>query len=299
MWFREQIGAGTAPVVDTWWQSETGAAMIAPLPGSSTLKPGSATRATPGISAKVVDEDGREVPRGAGGRLVVDRPWPGMARTVWGDPQRYLDSYWRTYAGAGADGQGYFVAGDGASADADGDIWLLGRLDDVVNVSGHRLSTIEIESALVAHPGVGEAGVAGVHDPVTGQAVTAFVIPSRAPAAPGDTAGWRAASAAVQEELRAHVATAIGPVAKPRWIVLVPDLPRTRSGKIMRRLLAQVHDRAPLGDATSLQNAHVLDQIHHLLHGDASVPVPQPEPSVQPDRQAQQDRQAQPKELSR
>ena len=205
-----------------------------------------------------------------------------MARTIWRDPQRYLDAYWRTYAGAGADGQGYFLAGDGASYDADGDIWLLGRLDDVINVSGHRLSTIEVESALVAHPGVGEAGVAGVDDPVTGQAITAFVIPSRAPAALDDTAAWRAASAAVQEELRAHVATAIGPVAKPRRVVLVPDLPKTRSGKIMRRLLAQVHDRTTLGDVTSLQNAHVLDQIHHLLHGDADVPVPQPDRTTQP-----------------
>ncbi|ACZ21859.1 acetyl-coenzyme A synthetase [Sanguibacter keddieii DSM 10542] len=291
VWFREQLGAGTAPVVDTWWQSETGATMIAPLPGSSTLKPGSATRPSPGLSVKVVDEAGAEVPYGSGGRLVVDRPWPGMARTIWRDPQRYLDAYWRTYAGAGADGQGYFLAGDGASYDADGDIWLLGRLDDVINVSGHRLSTIEIESALVAHPGVGEAGVAGVDDPVTGQAITAFVIPSRAPAALDDTAAWRAASAAVQDELRAHVATAIGPVAKPRRVVLVPDLPKTRSGKIMRRLLAQVHDRTTLGDVTSLQNAHVLDQIHHLLHGEENVPVPQPDLAQQtePAQQEQHD----------
>lgn len=276
VWFRDQFGAGTTPVVDTWWQSETGATMVAPLPGSSTLKPGSATRPMPGISVKVVDGSGVEVPYGSGGYLVADRPWPGMARTIWRDPQRYLDAYWRTFAGCGADGQGYFLAGDGAAYDADGDIWLLGRLDDVINVSGHRLSTIEIESALVAHPAVGEAGVAGVDDPLTGQAIMAFVIPARAPAPTHDRLAWRAAADGLRDELRAHVATAIGPVAKPREIIVVPDLPKTRSGKIMRRLLAQLHQGSALGDVTSLQNPWAVDQIHHLLHGVSSTPAPLP-----------------------
>lgn len=270
VWFREQLGAGRAPVVDTWWQSETGAAVIAPLPGSTTLKPGSATRPLPGLSARVVDGTGAEVPRGSGGYLVIDRPWPGMARTVWGDPQRYLDAYWRTFAGCGADGQGYFLAGDGASWDADGDIWLLGRVDDVVNVSGHRLSTIEVESALVAHPAVGEAGVAGVADPVTGQAVAAFVVPARPPGPVDDLAAWRAAGAALRDELRAHVGRAIGPVARPRHVVLVPEVPKTRSGKILRRLLAELHDGLPLGDRTSLQNPWAVDQVAALLAAPAA-----------------------------
>ena len=260
VWFREQFGAGSAPVVDTWWQSETGAAVIAPLPGSSTLKPGSATRPLPGLSAKVVDAEGAEVPRGSGGYLVIDRPFPGMARTVWGDPERYRDAYWRTFAD-----QGYFLAGDGASWDADGDIWLLGRVDDVVNVSGHRLSTIEIESALVAHPAVGEAGVAGVDDPVTGQAVAAFVVPSVAPGAPEDLAAWQHATAELRERLRTHVAQQIGPVAKPRHLFLVPEVPKTRSGKILRRLLADLHDGRPLGDRTSLQNPWAVSQVADLL----------------------------------
>ncbi len=281
VWFHEQIGGGRAPIVDTWWQSETGAAMIAPLPGSTTLKPGSATRPLPGISAKVVDDQGEPVPFGSGGYLVVDRPWPGMARTVWGDDRRYLDAYWRRFAGKGEDGQGYFLAGDGASWDADGDIWLLGRIDDVVNVSGHRLSTIEIESALVAHAAVGEAGVAGVRDAVTGQAVAAFVIPTQAPArrADGslDTDAWHAATAALRDELRSHVGRAIGPVTKPREVLLVPDLPKTRSGKIMRRLLAQLHDGDPLGDVTSLQNPWAVDDIAALL---ASRPIARPSGSA-------------------
>jgi acetyl-CoA synthetase len=250
VWFRRTFGRDELPIVDTWWQSETGAAMIVPLPGVTTLKPGSASVALPGINAAVVDENGDEVDAGRSGTLVVRRPWPGMARTVWGNPQRYRDSYWSAHAGRGEYG-GYYVAGDGATRDADGYIWILGRLDDVVNVSGHRLSTIEIESALVADPSVGEAGTAGVADAVTGQALVAFVMPS------GN--GEVTASA-----LRDRVAREIGPVAKPRHIVPVPDLPKTRSGKILRRLLAQLweaeQDRragrepAALGDTTSLQN---------------------------------------------
>ncbi|MEV4738335.1 MULTISPECIES: acetate--CoA ligase [unclassified Microbacterium] len=261
VWFRRNFGRDEVPVIDTWWQSETGAAMIAPLPGVTTITPGSASVPLPGIDAAVVDENGGEVVPGRSGTLVVRRPWPGMARTVWGDPQRYRDAYWATYAGHGEWG-GYYVAGDGATRDADGSIRILGRLDDVVNVSGHRLSTIEIESALVAHDTVGEAGTAGVADPVTGQAVVAFV-----------TGSGRAevSSAALRDE----VARAIGPVAKPRHIVVVEDLPKTRSGKIMRRLLAQLweaeHDRragrpvAPLGDTTSLQNPWAVDDIAAVL----------------------------------
>ncbi|KGM13731.1 acetate--CoA ligase [Cellulomonas bogoriensis] len=259
-WFHAQVGGGRAPIVDTWWQSETGAAMIAPLPGVTTLKPGSATRPLPGISAKVVHEDGTEVGRGEGGLLVVDRTWPGMARTIWGDPERYRDSYWSRFAA-----QGYFFAGDGARYDDDGDIWLLGRVDDVINVSGHRLSTIEIESALVTHPDVGEAGVAGVTDPTTGQAIAAFVIPTRAPADPDDAAAWAAHSAAVAQTLRSHVAKEIGPVAKPRDVLVVPDLPKTRSGKIMRRLLADLVADGTLGDVTSLQDEAALHRIRAVL----------------------------------
>ncbi|MFK3678823.1 acetate--CoA ligase [Microbacterium sp. NPDC090218] len=261
VWFRRNFGRDELPVIDTWWQSETGAAMIAPLPGVTALKPGSASVPLPGIDVAVVDERGDEVLPGRSGTLVVRRPWPGMARTVWGDPNRYRDAYWAAYAGHGEHG-GYYVAGDGATRDTDGYIWILGRLDDVVNVSGHRLSTIEIESALVAHDTVGEAGSAGVSDPVTGQAVVAFVTPSgRAEVAPSD--------------LRAQVAQAIGPVAKPKHIVVVPDLPKTRSGKIMRRLLAQLweaeqdrragRDPQPLGDTTSLQNPWAVDDIADVL----------------------------------
>ncbi|WP_144796661.1 acetate--CoA ligase [Microbacterium paludicola] len=261
VWFRRTFGRDELPIIDTWWQSETGAAMIVPLPGVTTLKPGSASVALPGIDVAVVDENGDEVRAGQSGTLVVRRPWPGMARTVWGNPQRYRDSYWSTYAGHGEFG-GYYVAGDGATRDEDGHIWILGRLDDVVNVSGHRLSTIEIESALVADPSVGEAGTAGVADPLTGQAVVAFVIPS------GN--GEVTASA-----LRDRVAREIGPVAKPHHIILVPDLPKTRSGKIMRRLLAQLweaeQDRRagrtpqPLGDITSLQNPDAVAAIATAL----------------------------------
>ena len=262
IWFRRTFGRDTLPIIDTWWQSETGAAMLAPLPGLTTLKPGSATHPFPGIDMAVVDEHGADLPAGVAGTLVARRPWPGMARTVWGNPERYRDSYWRTYAGKGEFG-GFYVAGDSATVDDDGNFWILGRLDDVVNVSGHRLSTIEIESALVADPAVREAGVAGVDDPLTGHAVLAFVIPcDPAPVSGSQPSGAQDAGSEVR--LRARVTEAIGPIAKPRHVIDVPDLPRTRSGKIMRRLLAQlVHaerDRragrepAPLGDVTSLQN---------------------------------------------
>lgn len=251
VWFRRNFGRDETPVVDTWWQSETGAAMIAPLPGVTTLKPGSATVALPGIDVAVVDDDGEPVAPGRSGTLVVRRPWPGMARTVWGNPERYRDSYWAPFAGHGEHGA-YYVAGDGATVDADGCVWILGRLDDVVNVSGHRLSTIEIESSLVSHPAVGEAGVTGVADPLTGQAVAAFVVDG-------------AAGGAEHEELRARVTRDIGPIAKPRIIVRVPELPKTRSGKILRRLLAQLWQGDTLGDTTSLQNPWAVDQVREAV----------------------------------
>ena len=251
VWFRRNFGRDETPVVDTWWQSETGAAMIVPLPGVTTLKPGSATVALPGIDMAVVDEHGEPVQPGRSGTLVARRPWPGMARTVWGNPERYRDSYWAPFAGHGEHGA-YYVAGDGATVDKDGYVWILGRLDDVVNVSGHRLSTIEIESSLVAHRAVGEAGVAGVHDPLTGQAVAAFVV--------AGSAGSPDAGA-----LRAQVTRDIGPIAKPKIIVEVPELPKTRSGKIMRRLLAQIWQGDTLGDTTSLQNPWAVDGVREAV----------------------------------
>ena len=268
-WFHRNLGAGTAPIVDTWWQSETGATVVAPLPGVSTLKPGSATRASPGTSVRIVDQSGDDVGPGEHGFLVIDRPWPAMARTIWGDPERYRDAYWARFAD-----QGYFFAGDGARYDADGDIWLLGRVDEVINVSGHRLSTIEIESALVAHPAVAEAGVTAIPDPITGHAIAAFVVPTLPPGRTDDVASWddddlatwRAEAVRLRETLRAHVAVQIGPIAKPRVVVVVPDVPKTRSGKILRRLLADLVAHAPLGDTTSLQNPWAIDQIDAILH---------------------------------
>jgi acetyl-CoA synthetase len=255
IWLRRHLGGGTAPVIDTWWQSETGAALIAPLPGVSVLKPGSATRPLPGLTVRVVDEFGDEVPAGAGGLLVVDGTWPAMARTLWRDPQRFLTAYWARFAD-----RGYFVSGDGARRDADGDVFVLGRIDEVINVSGHRLSTIEIESALVAHPAVGEAAVTGVHDALTGEAITAFVIPSGA-ADPG-----------IEASLRAHVAAIIGPIARPKRVHVVQDLPKTRSGKILRRLLRDLAEGRPLGDTTSLQDPDGPARIAALLAADPGKP---------------------------
>jgi acetyl-CoA synthetase len=260
VWFHENIGGGRAPIVDTWWQSETGAAVMAPLPGVSTLKPGSALGALPGLRTLVVDDDGTEVAHGSGGYLVIDGTWPGMARTVWGNPERFRDSYWARFAD-----RGYFFSGDGAKYDADGDIWLLGRVDDVINVSGHRLSTIEIESALVAHPLVGEAGVVGVSDATTGEAIAAFVIPAVAPDNADDVDAWLALRDELAPLLRARITHDIGPVAKPRDIFIVPDLPKTRSGKIMRRLLGDVVDGRALGDTTSLQDETVPERILRIV----------------------------------
>ncbi len=253
-WFREHLGAGTAPVVDTWWQSETGATILSPRPTDPSFKPGCATRALPGVSTRIVDDAGHPVPVGEQGLIVVDRTGPAMARTVWGDPQRYLDSYWRKFAA-----QGWFLAGDGARYDDDGDTWILGRVDDVLNVSGHRLSTIEIESALVAHPWVVEAGVCPVADPRTGHAIAAFVVLS-----PSVGTG-PAVGEDVGRVLRDHVAAVIGPIAKPAAVVVVDDVPKTRSGKIMRRLLTQLFENTALGDTTSLQNEGCVPGIAAVL----------------------------------
>jgi acetyl-CoA synthetase len=243
-WYRDVIGGGCTPVVDTWWQTETGMIMITPLPGITTTKPGSATKPFPGVDAAVYDEAGNEVGPGGGGYLVLRRPWPAMLRGIHGDPERYLQTYWSRYPDA-------YFAGDGARIDEDGDFWLLGRVDDVMNVSGHRISTIEIESALVSHPSVAEAAVCGRSDSMTGQAIVAYVT----------LRGGEEGSLARLDELRDHVADTIGPIAKPANIVFTPELPKTRSGKIMRRLLRDVAENRPLGDTTTLADPSVVDEI--------------------------------------
>jgi acetyl-CoA synthetase len=244
MWYHEHIGGGRCPVVDTWWQTETGMIMITPLPGVTTLKPGSATKPFPGVEAAVYSESGEEVGPGGGGYLVLKRPWPAMLRGIYGDDQRYRETYWSKY------GDVYF-AGDGARIDEDGDFWLLGRVDDVMNVSGHRISTIEVESALVDHLEVAEAAVAARNDAQTGQAIVAFVT----------LKGGREGSVAKLEELRNHVAEKIGPIAKPANIVFTGELPKTRSGKIMRRLLRDVAENRPLGDTTTLADPAVVEEL--------------------------------------
>ena len=250
IWYRHHIGSDRCPVVDTWWQTETGAQMISPLPGVSVCKPGSALRPLPGIGADVVDDTGKPVPDGSGGYLVLTEPWPAMLRTIWGDEQRYLDTYWSRFPGV-------YFAGDGAKKDEDGDIWLLGRVDDVMNVSGHRISTTEVESALVSHPFVAEAAVVGATDPTTGQGVVAFVI-LRGEAGQPEPEELAA-------ELRGHVAKEIGPIARPRQILVVAELPKTRSGKIMRRLLRDVAEQRRLGDVTTLTDSSVMDDIRDRL----------------------------------
>ncbi|MDQ1582717.1 MAG: acetyl-CoA synthetase [Microbacteriaceae bacterium] len=252
MWYREVIGGNTTPIVDTWWQTETGAIMISALPGITATKPGSAQVALPGISIDVLDEAGSHVGYGNGGLLVVTEPWPSMLRGIWGDPQRFQETYWDKF------GDKYF-AGDGARLDEDGDIWLLGRVDDVMNVSGHRLSTAEIESALVAHPLTAEAAVVGAADETTGQAVVAFVIikESQSDAASRDD---------VASILRAHVAEQIGAIARPRQVFVVNELPKTRSGKIMRRLLQDIAEGREIGDTTTLADASVMQIIQDKLN---------------------------------
>jgi acetyl-CoA synthetase len=250
IWYRRVIGGDRVPVVDTWWQTETGAIMISPLPGVTSTKPGSATRPLPGIGAEVVDNDGTPVPNGSGGLLVLTEPWPAMLRGIWGDPDRYRSTYWARFAE-----QGLYFAGDGAKKDDDGDLWLLGRVDDVMLISGHNISTTEVESALVSHPAVAEAAVVGASDPTTGQGIVAFVI-LRSGAAEGD---------GLAAQLREHVAHEIGPIAKPRQILVVPELPKTRSGKIMRRLLRDVAENRELGDVTTLTDSAVMNLISEKL----------------------------------
>jgi acetyl-CoA synthetase len=252
IWYHENVGGGRCPIVDTWWQTETGMILITPLPGITTTKPGSATRPFPGIDAAVYNEMGEEVTHG-GGYLVLRKPWPAMLRGIYGDDARYRETYWSKY------GDVYF-AGDGARIDSDGDFWLLGRVDDVMNVSGHRISTIEVESALVDHHDVAEAAVAARADAVTGQAIVAFVT----------LKGGAEASVAKLEELRAHVAEKIGPIAKPANILFTPELPKTRSGKIMRRLLRDVAENRPLGDTTTLADPAVVAELQHRAVAEAA-----------------------------
>ncbi len=245
IWYRSHIGHDRTPVVDTWWQTETGSLMISALPGVTSGKPGAAMRALPGISVDVVDESGNSVSNGTGGYLVINEPWPSMLRNIWGDSERYRQTYWSRFPGR-------YFAGDGAKRDLDGDLWLLGRVDDVMNISGHRLSTTEIESALVSHEKVAEAAVVGASDPVTGQAIVAFVI-LRSEAGDGGEK--------IVRELRDHVISEIGKIAQPRQIMIVSELPKTRSGKIMRRLLQDIAEDRPTGDVTTLADTSVMDNI--------------------------------------
>ncbi len=245
LWYHRNIGGGRCPVVDTWWQTETGMILITPLPGVTTLRPGSATRPFPGVGAKVVDAAGQDVPDGAGGGyLVLTRPWPSMLRGIYKDPERFQNTYWSRFPG-------YYFAGDGCKVDADGYFWLLGRVDDVMKVSGHRISTIEVESSLVDHPSVAEAAVVGRSDPITGEAIFAFVI-LKTSAEPSD---------ALAAQLREHVATKIGAIARPKMVMFTPELPKTRSGKIMRRLLRDIAENRPLGDVTTLADSGIVDTI--------------------------------------
>jgi acetyl-CoA synthetase len=255
IWYRTHIGGERCPIVDTWWQTETGGIMITPLPGVTATKPGAAMTPFPGISADIIDNDGRSVGNDEGGYLVITEPWPGMLRGIYGDDERYRETYWSRF-------EGRYFAGDGAKRDGDGDLWLLGRVDDVMNISGHRISTTEVEHALVSHPAVAEAAVVGANDATTGQAIVAFVTVKGASAVEGEK------GEALVKELRDHVAREIGPIAKPRQIMLTPELPKTRSGKIMRRLLRDVADDRPLGDVTTLLDPTVVNAIKdHMGEG--------------------------------
>ena len=257
MWYREVIGGNRCPIVDTWWQTETGAIMISPFPGVTATKPGSAMGAIPGISAAVIDDNANVVGNGGGGYLALTEPWPSMLRGIWGEPERYKETYWSRY-----DEAGYYFAGDGAKLDDDGAIWLLGRVDDVMNVSGHRISTTEVESALVSHVAVAEAAVVGANDAMTGQAIAAFVIlRGGIPNVGGEE---------LIQELRNHVAKEIGPIAKPKQILVVAELPKTRSGKIMRRLLRDVAENRAVGDSTTLADPNVMKLIQAGLNAGSS-----------------------------
>jgi acetyl-CoA synthetase len=253
MWYREVIGGNNCPIVDTWWQTETGAIMISPLPGVTACKPGSAMRPLPGIGAEIFDEEAFAVGNGHGGYLVLTEPWPAMLRGIWGDEERFRETYWSRFTGK-------YFAGDGAKWDEDGAIWLLGRVDDVMNISGHRISTTEVESALVSHPAIAEAAVVGASDATTGQGIVAFVI-LRSGSEDGE---------GLVKQLRDHVAKEIGPIAKPRQIMVVAELPKTRSGKIMRRLLRDVAEDRPIGDVTTLADTSVMNVISSKIAGGAS-----------------------------
>jgi acetyl-CoA synthetase len=244
IWYRENVGLGKTPIVDTWWQTETGMILITPLPGITTLKPGSATKPFPTIDPAIFDEQGNEVPPGQGGYLVLRKPWPAMLRGIYGDPKRYEETYWGRFKDI------YFV-GDGARKDADGDYWLMGRIDDVMNISAHRISTTEVESALVDHPSVAQAAVCARNDPQTGQAIVAFVT----------LKGGQEGSVELLAELRDHVGKKIGKIAAPANILFTPELPMTRSGKIMRRLLRDVAENRPLGDTTTLADPAVVEEL--------------------------------------
>jgi acetyl-CoA synthetase len=250
IWYRHVVGGNRCPIVDTWWQTETGAIMISPLPGVTATKPGSAMKPLPGISSKVVDDNGVPVGDGHGGYLILDKPWPSMLRGIWGEQERYKETYWSRW-------DGVYFAGDGAKLDDDGAIWLMGRVDDVMNVSGHRISTTEVESALVSHESVAEAAVVGAADSMTGQAIVAFVIlRGGVDHLEGD---------ALVKQLRDHVTKEIGAIAKPRQIMVVNELPKTRSGKIMRRLLKDVAENRAVGDSTTLADPNVMKLISEGL----------------------------------
>ena len=244
MWYHRNIGNENCAIVDTWWQTETGSIMISPLPGITSTKPGSACSSLPGIEGVVVDETGKEVNKGEGGYLAIKSPWPSMLRTVYGDEKRYIETYWSKY-------EGMYFAGDGAKYDDDGYIWLLGRVDDVMNISGHRISTAEVESALVSHDSVAEAAVIGRADEITGEAIAAFVT----------LIGTQEGDDSLIDELRQHVSEKIGPIAKPKSIVITNDLPKTRSGKIMRRLLKDISEERKLGDVTTLANEDIVSEL--------------------------------------
>ncbi|HEY6473352.1 MAG TPA: acetate--CoA ligase [Acidimicrobiales bacterium] len=258
MWYRQYVGGNNCPIVDTWWQTETGGILISPLPGITATKPGAAMTPFPAIHADVVDDDGRSVGNGEGGFLVITDPWPGMLRGIWGDDDRYRSTYWSRFPGR-------YFAGDGAKRDDDGDLWLLGRIDDVMNISGHRISTTEVEHALVGDPRVAEAAVVGASDATTGQAIVAFVTVK------GDGPATDEAGEALAQELRETVSVTIGPIAKPRQILLTPELPKTRSGKIMRRLLRDVAEERPLGDVTTLLDPTVVKSIDKAMHAGSAA----------------------------
>jgi acetyl-CoA synthetase len=253
MWYHEVIGGGNCPIVDTWWQTETGSIMISPLPGVTTTKPGSATKPLPGIGVDIVNDQAESVPLGGGGYIVLTRPWPSMLRGIYGDPERYKETYWAKFPGL-------YLAGDGCNRDTDGYYWFMGRIDDVMNVSGHRISTAEVESALVDHPAVAEAAVVGKNDEITGQAICCFV----------SLRGGQTGSDALGNELRAHVGTKLGKFTIPKYLTFTQELPKTRSGKIMRRLLRDIAEGRMLGDTTTLADSSIVAELQSRAQAEAS-----------------------------